>query len=91
MDELERIARAERAFSPEDLERFRGVMARKELSLAEADLEEARILKEAALEERERLRREYERVTEDLEAALTILARVKERARRAAKIVAGEE
>jgi hypothetical protein len=89
-DELERIAGAEGTLSPEDLVRFRGVLAYKELRLAWADVEEARRAKLAAIEDYERVREEHERVTKDLEAVLVVLDRAEERARRAARMFAGE-
>ncbi len=69
----------------------RGRMALKELRLAWADAEEARRAKLAAIEEHERVREEHERVREDLEAVLVMLDRAEERARRAARMFAGEE
>jgi hypothetical protein len=76
-DELERIARGESSLSPEDLERFRGRMACKELRLALADLDEAIRTMEAAREEYQRAR--------------VMVDRAKEYVRRAFKIRADEE
>jgi hypothetical protein len=97
MDELERIAAAEGALSPEDLERFRGRMADKELRLALADFEEAIRAKVAALEDYKRVKGEFEAVSEEfmavrkeLEAVLVMLDRVEDRVRRAAEIATGE-